>query len=146
MGKKNKGGRPKYEIDYQALDASCIVFCTGEECANILKVNYKTLNNALIRDGHTSFRDYYKKASVKGKKSLRAKQYEIANGGNVAMLIWLGKQILGQAEPISPQQERQQEQAIADKQLAQFERLIKLRESGLFSEAQLREMANLINE
>jgi hypothetical protein len=31
-------------------------------------------------------------------KSLRRKQLEVALGGNIAMLIWLGKQFLGQTD------------------------------------------------
>ena len=34
----------------------------------------------------------------KKKKALEEKQYEVAMEGNVQMLIWLGKQHLGQSE------------------------------------------------
>lgn len=32
--------------------------------------------------------------------TLHRKQYEVAEAGNVAMLIWLGKQVLGQADKL----------------------------------------------
>ena len=32
------------------------------------------------------------------KNSLREKQYDVAMSGNVSMLIWLGKQVLGQSD------------------------------------------------
>jgi hypothetical protein len=32
--------------------------------------------------------------------SLRRKQYEVATGGNPTMLIWLGKQFLGQKDQV----------------------------------------------
>ena len=95
---KNKGGRPKFVIDYKKLDAMCAIQCTGEECAAILDADYDTLNRTLKNDGNGGFTDYFKQKSANGKMSLRRKQYDLANSGNPTMLIWLGKQWLGQAE------------------------------------------------
>lgn len=95
---KNKGGRPKKVIDYKQLETLCKIQCTGEECASVLKMDYDTLNNALKRDGHGGFSDYYKKTSKSGKASLRRLQWKSAENGNTSMLIWLGKQYLGQVD------------------------------------------------
>jgi len=96
--KVNKGGRPKIAIDYKKLDTMCAMQCTGEECASILDVSYEHLNNQLKKDGNGGFLDYFKQKSANGKMSLRRKQFEVANNGNPTMLIWLGKQWLGQLE------------------------------------------------
>ena len=90
--------RKKYEVDYKTLKELCAIHCTGEECAAILGVDYDTLNRALKRDKHGGFTDYFKKYSADGKKSLRRRQVEVALDGSVPMLIWLGKQHLGQAD------------------------------------------------
>ena len=98
---KNKGGRPKKTIDYDKLKKMCSIHCTGEECASLLDMDYDTLNNALVEDGHGGFSDFFKKHSAGGKMSLRRKQFEKAvTEGNVPMLIWLGKQYLGQKDLI----------------------------------------------
>ena len=94
----NKGGGQIKEIDYKKLDAMCAIQCTGEECAAILNIDYDTLNAGLKRDGHVGFSDYFKLKGANGKMSLRRKQFEQATSGNSTMLIWLGKQWLGQAE------------------------------------------------
>lgn len=94
----NKGGAPKKPIDYKKLDAMCAIQCTGEECAAILDVSYEHLNNQLKKDGNGGFLDYFKQKSANGKMSLRRKQFDLASSGNPTMLIWLGKQWLGQAE------------------------------------------------
>jgi hypothetical protein len=39
-----------------------------------------------------------KEGREQGKMSLKRKQYEVAMSGNVSMLIWLGKNILGQRD------------------------------------------------
>ena len=96
--KKNKGGRPRKEIDYPKLEALCKIQCTGEECASVLQIDYDTLNNALKRDGYGGFSDYLKNHSSSGKASLRRLQWKAAEALNTAMLIWLGKQYLGQTD------------------------------------------------
>lgn len=96
--KKNKGGRPKKGIDFEVLSELCRLHCTGEECASVLKVDYDTLNKRIQEKYGFGFSDYYKKQSGSGKVSLRRAQWRSALEGNVAMMIWLGKQYLGQTE------------------------------------------------
>jgi len=97
--KKDKHNGPyKTEIDYIKLDAMCAIHCTGEECAAILNIDYDTLNRRLKEDGKGGFTDYFKLKGSNGKMSLRRKQYDQAMSGNSTMLIWLGKQWLGQAD------------------------------------------------
>lgn len=98
MTEKNKGGRPRKEIDYVTLDKLCYFQCTGEECASFLEISYDTLDRHLKEDGHGGFAEYFKKKSAGGKISLRRKQWETAMSGNVSMQIWLGKQILDQRD------------------------------------------------
>lgn len=91
-------GPYKKQIDYEQLDKLCAIQCTGEECASILGMDYDTLNNRLKEDGFGGFSDYFTLKSATGKMSLRRRQYTLAEEGNPTMLIWLGKQWLGQSE------------------------------------------------
>lgn len=88
-------GRPKKEIKYDAqlVTELAAIFCTMEEIANIMGIAIRTFqyNDELMR----AFKDGREHA----KKSLRKKQFDVAMGGNVTMLLWLGKQYLGQREP-----------------------------------------------
>ena len=89
----------KKQIDYKILDNLCLIQCTGEECASILGMDYDTLNNRLKEDTGLGFSDYYAQKGAGGKVSLRRKQYQKAvEEGNPTMLIWLGKQWLGQKD------------------------------------------------
>jgi len=94
-----KNGRPKKEIDFTMVEELCKIQCTGEEISAVLKVNYDTLNARIKEEYGLSFSDYYKRESAGGKTSLRRVQFKSALGGNVTMLIWLGKNYLGQKEP-----------------------------------------------
>ena len=94
------GGAPEKLIDYKQLEKLCAIQCTGEECASLLNCSYEHLNNKLKDAGHGGFLDFFKKHSATGKASLRRRQYKAAvEDGNVPMMIWLGKQYLGQKEP-----------------------------------------------
>lgn len=93
-----KGGPPKTIIDYETLDDLCNIHCTGEECAAILGMDYDTLNVRLKEDGNGGFSDYFKIKSAGGKMSLRRRQIGLALEGNPTMLIWMGKQQLGQTD------------------------------------------------
>ena len=85
-------------IDYESLEKLCQIQCTGEECAHILGIDYETLNTALHREGHGGFVEFLKKHGAGGKASLRRMQWKGAEAGNATMLIWLGKQYLGQSD------------------------------------------------
>lgn len=83
-------GRPKKVIDTDALKKLAAIGCTYEEMADVMGCDKSTLTRRfahIIKEGYSE-----------GNKSLRRKQFEIAIGGNVGMLIWLGKQRLGQVE------------------------------------------------
>ena len=95
---KNKGGRPRIDINWQSVEACCNLMCTGEEIAAIHKISYDTLERAIKRKYKISFAEYFNQKSAGGKMSLRRRQYEAAKEGNSAMLIWLGKQWLNQKD------------------------------------------------
>ena len=92
--KKNKGGRPKKELNYKLIENLAMIQCTQDEIASCLDVNVKTLR------ADEKFLDLYKKGQEQGKMSLRRWQYRAAEKGNSAILIWLGKQYLGQTDKI----------------------------------------------
>jgi len=89
---------PRKEIDYDLLEKYCAIFCTAEEIAFLFDMSADTLDTRIKEKYECGFSEYYKKASSKGKMSLRRKQFEVALSGNVAMLIFLGKNALGQSD------------------------------------------------
>jgi hypothetical protein len=103
-GKPNTraANRPLIPIDWDKVDSMCAIHCTGEEQAGILGIDYDTLQRACKREKKCTFAEYFGQKAASGKMSLRRKQYSIAVGGNPTMLIWLGKQWLGQAEKADP--------------------------------------------
>lgn len=82
--------RPRLEIDEQQVRLLAGVGCTVDEIAASLDCSKRTLETrflAIIENG---------RAKMRG--SLRRKQVELALKGDRTMLIWLGKQLLGQRD------------------------------------------------
>jgi hypothetical protein len=105
----NKRGRPKVEIDWdkvgKMLEAGC--FATG--IAATLGIDESTLYRRCPEDNKVDFSTYSQQKKAKGDELLRQVQYQTAVGyrdpktqkkyePDKTMLIWLGKQRLGQSD------------------------------------------------
>lgn len=99
MGKGDpQGGRPRIEIDIDQLRNMVRIQCTAEECAAVLNVCADTIDARLKEAGYDGFSEFYKRYRDEGKVSLRRAQWKKAQEGNPTMLIWMGKQMLGQTD------------------------------------------------
>ena len=94
MSEEKKVGRPKIEIDEELLFKLATIHCTMKEMVDIMGVSEDTLKRR--------YAGIIDKGKAEGKCRLRRKQMEVAMSGQPTMLIWLGKQMLGQSEsPLS---------------------------------------------
>jgi hypothetical protein len=85
-------GRPKLQIDPKLVQDLAALGCKTTEIAVVVGCSTDTLEgrfSAELAKGRENLRI-----------SLRRWQLEAAKKGNVAMLIWLGKQMLGQTEKV----------------------------------------------
>lgn len=98
--KKATKGRPRKILTEEALkliESLAHIMCTDEEIAGILGASIDTLLN---NDNKELFRTAIEKGRQGGKSSLRREQWKLAQKGNASMLIWLGKQWLGQTDKV----------------------------------------------
>ncbi len=86
-------GRPKKDIDLAMVKQMARVQCSLREIAAEVGCDEKTLRNRFSAE-IASARDC-------GKSRLRRLQFAAANKGSVPMLMFLGKQWLGQAEKVN---------------------------------------------
>lgn len=96
--------RPLKDIDPRQVELLAECGCTLNEIAAKLGCHADT-----IRD---RFSESVQKGREAGKTDLRQTQWRVAKSGNVAMLIWLGKQYLGQRDNLDINK-LQPEQALA---------------------------------
>ena len=89
-------GRPEIEIDTSQVERLAQIQCTDEEMAAVLGCSHDTLARRKADD--PAFLDALTRGKAKGRMALRRLQWQRANGGSDTMLIWLGKQLLGQRD------------------------------------------------
>lgn len=84
-------GRPRLQLDEALMERLAMIHCNNTEIAAAVGCSTDTLDR--------NYAELIAKGREKGRTTLRRMQFEAAQKGNVVMLIWLGKQILGQKEP-----------------------------------------------
>lgn len=82
--------RQTKQVDLKLVERLAAIGCTDREIAVTLEVSENFLRRRC--------REALDRGRARLKKSLRRKQLELARKGNVPMLIWLGKQYLGQRD------------------------------------------------
>ena len=96
-------GLKAVKIDKDQVQALARLGCTWDEIADVLGVARSTLGKNMKTD--KSVRDAYEKGIAEGDVSIRRAQYDSAMQGKTAMLIWLGKNRLGQTDRIETKNE-----------------------------------------
>lgn len=97
---KRKVGRPKVVVDWKTVDMYLKAACTGTGIADMLGISANTLYRACERDNKMGFDAYSQQKRETGEDMLRAKQFDKAMKGDTPMLVWLGKQRLGQKDKV----------------------------------------------
>jgi len=82
--------RPLANIDGSKVEAMAAIGCTEQEIAIVLGCHVVTLSKRFAKQYH--------KGRDNLKLRLRKKQIDVALAGNIVMLIFLGKQYLGQSD------------------------------------------------
>ena len=95
--KRHRGGRPERSINLAELEKLCALQCTQAEIADWFGVGSATIERRLRQP---EYREVMERGYARGRISLRRKQMQLAEQGNPAMLIWLGKQYLGQRDSV----------------------------------------------
>ncbi len=116
-------GRPEKPIDWKLLDELLEVGCNAKEIAANFDLYHTTLYDRVKEKYGVNYTEYASKFKCKGYSKLRRSQFEKAinnnSSGNVQMLIWLGKNLLGQKDSSV------QENTVSESTMTQFNLLMK---------------------
>ena len=97
--KDNPTGRGhKIELDRDDFERLCSEFCTLEEIAGYFNCSTDAVQAWCKRTYMMTFTEAFNIFNSNGRISLRRAQFRAALGGNATLLIWLGKNFLGQSE------------------------------------------------
>ena len=93
-----KRGRPKVEIDWDKVGKMLEAGASAEGIAATVGVCRDILYKRCEADNGINFSTFSQEKKSKGDELLRTKQFQVAMSGDKTMLIWLGKQRLGQSD------------------------------------------------
>jgi carbamoylphosphate synthase small subunit len=93
-------------INWPQVKSLASLQCTQQEILAITNVDDKTLTKACLREQGKTWKEFVRDAMASGCAALRKKQFEVAlQEGNPRMLVWLGKQYLGQFDRVETKAE-----------------------------------------
>jgi hypothetical protein len=95
-----KVGRPKSVFNWRELEYLCSINCTLDEMAGFFQCGKATILQKVKEEFGIPFSEYYAMHSQGVKVSLRRRQIQAAMEGDVQMLKFLGKNLLGQKEKV----------------------------------------------
>ncbi|MDQ3747984.1 MAG: hypothetical protein M3367_03050 [Acidobacteriota bacterium] len=100
MAKKaqKKAGRPKANIDWALISRKLQAGSKGTTIARSLGIEPNTFYRRCEEDNKVGFSEFLSQKIAEGNDLIYNKQFEVAMKGNVSMLIWIGKQRLGQRD------------------------------------------------
>lgn len=92
-------GRPRLEFDQVLFEDLCHIQCTEAEIAATMRMSVDTLERRVNEIYGCTFAEVFAEKREGGKSSLRRAQWKTAiESGNPVMQIFLGKNMLGQAD------------------------------------------------
>jgi len=96
---KNKGGRPKKEIDQVEFEKLCSMQCTKLEICDWFGLSDKTLERWCKDTYKLGFSEVFKKKRINGKIALRRNLLQMSSS-NAAVAIFLAKNWLGMRDKL----------------------------------------------
>jgi len=90
----------KKPIDWDQFDKLCALQCTKLEIASFFDMSDDTLSRRVKESFDCTFAELYDQKKLRGRVSIRRKQYEMAMAGDRSLLIWIGKNWLGQSDKL----------------------------------------------
>ena len=89
--------RKAIEIPVEQVRELASIGCTQSELGRVFGLSQSQISRRLSRE---PYRSAWEGGRAEGDMSLRRKQHELAMSGDRVMLIWLGKNRLGQADKV----------------------------------------------
>lgn len=99
MPKRPGAGKPRHNIDWERVDHFLTCGCSGTQTASKLGIHPETLYNNVVKKFGVGFQEYMRSKRECGEVLVKEAQFdEAVRKRNTSMLIWVGKQLLGQSE------------------------------------------------
>ena len=91
-------GRPRKPVDKDLIYKLASIHCSNPEISSIVGISVDTLQR--------KYSDIIQSGKDSGKQKLRRRMWQSALAGNVTMMIWLSKNILGYTDSVLVSEEK----------------------------------------
>ena len=118
---KGSVGRPNKKIDWDAIDKMLIAGCQGTSIAHKYGMNPETFYRRCQKEKGINFSEYQQQKLEVGNDILRQVQFSKAAKGDNTMLVWLGKNRVGQTDKVESKVQAQIESKVEVSQKAILE-------------------------
>lgn len=95
-----RSGRPSAQLDWKKIDFLLESGNSGVQVAATIGIHANTLYERCAQEKKVPFNEYAQEKKAAGHGKILGKQYAKALQGDNSMLIWVGKQQLGQRDEI----------------------------------------------
>lgn len=86
------------EIDWKMLDGLLQFGARLVDCSELMQCSDETIQRRIRDKYDITFTEYRNRKLSKTRLRLAQKQFDLAMEGNTTMLVWLGKNLLGQTD------------------------------------------------
>jgi len=90
----------KVSIDWEEVRKMAQAHVSGTTIAAKLGISNVTLSKRIKKEFGITWGDYMASMRAEGKDLIKMRQFQVAMAGDKSMLIWLGKQLLGQQDKV----------------------------------------------
>ncbi len=97
---KARMGRPEKPFDWELLGKLAQLPIRAEDIGYTMDLSVDTISRRIKESLNVTFAEYLEQKRSRLRSSLMGKQFETAMGGNVTMMIWLGKNYLDQKDKV----------------------------------------------
>lgn len=123
-------GRPEAIIDWKEVGLLLEADCTATSIAARIGISTDTLYRRCKSDNNIDFAAFSQQKKESGEALLRKQQFALAMKGNLGMLIWLGKQRLGQKDKSDHTSDDKPLNSLDDARIALLAKLAAQRDAG----------------
>jgi len=110
----NPNGRPPIDFDWEILDNILRYKPSLEDCAELMKCHYDTIQNKIREKYGVTFSQYREKKMAHTRLTLTQKAIQMATSGNVTMMIFCLKNLCGWCDQPQVPMQTEDEAIISD--------------------------------
>lgn len=132
------GGRPRLEFNLKHVEYFGKLGLSFQDMAALLECDIHTVSD-YMNDQDSKFSKSYKRGAARTSEKIRARQIQLALDGHPTMLIWVGKNWLGQVDTPSTTVQFNQANLLLDAASPENKAHLRMLREAIYGDGELKE-------